>query len=199
MARARRGDQDAWRSLVGAYNGLILATARKYGLAPSACDDVAQTTWLQLFQNISRLRDDEALPAWLITTSARAALTALRQDRRELPCDETVLANHWTATDARAEADDLHHAVVTALLVQRVQAALEALPERDRLLIAALFHPSRLSYQQVGLQVGMPVGSIGPVRQRILRRLHDRLADLDPRSDGEQPVPLSDRHARSAG
>jgi RNA polymerase sigma factor (sigma-70 family) len=185
VARARRGDQDAWRSLFEAYNGLLLATARKYGLTPSACDDVAQTTWMRLFQNVSRLRDDAALPSWLVTTSTREALNALRHDRREVPCDDAVFdAKH--DTDA-GEADELVHGIMLDQLVSRVQSALGTLPERDRRLIAALFHPSRFSYRQIGLLVGMPVGSIGPVRQRILHRLQVRLADVDPRS-GDDPL-----------
>lgn len=179
LSRARRGDQAAWRALVRSYHGLILATCRRLGLPPASCEDVAQTTWLRLFQHVDELRDDGALPAWLITTSRREALTTLRRERRTVLSDEATL-------DVRPDADqadvaDPEHQMVVGVVGHQVRAALRTLSERDRRLLTVLFHPAQLSYEQVAELLQMPVGSIGPLRQRALRRLRQRLEHLDPR------------------
>ena len=55
-----------------------------------------------------------------------------------------------------------------------VRQALARLPERDRRLLTLLVNPS-VDYAYISKTLGMPVGSIGPTRQRALRRLRAEL------------------------
>ena len=52
-----------------------------------------------------------------------------------------------------------------------LRAALAELPEADQRLLALLLRDPPLSYAEIGDILGMPPGSIGPTRQRCLRRL----------------------------
>ena len=52
-----------------------------------------------------------------------------------------------------------------------VAAAVERLPDHHRVLVGELFGPSLPSYAEVSSKVGMPIGSIGPTRERMLERL----------------------------
>jgi DNA-directed RNA polymerase specialized sigma24 family protein len=54
------------------------------------------------------------------------------------------------------------------------------LPPRKRALIELLLEPDSPSYQEISRRLGMPVGSIGPVRQRALHRLRARLEEPKP-------------------
>lgn len=157
------------------YNGLIIATGLRHGLERSRCDDVAQTTWMRLFQGLDRLRDDAALPGWLITTSTREVFAILRREGRELPTDGERLD-----VPAHPEEDGQPWENPDDVMRGRLNDAIRALPERDRRLILDLLDPARFSYLQIGLRLGMPVGSIGPIRQRALRKLRAHLSDLDP-------------------
>src|SRR5204863_155915 len=49
--------------------------------------DVSQTVWLRLVENLANLREPEALPGWLATTTQRECIRQLRQGRRVLPVD----------------------------------------------------------------------------------------------------------------
>jgi hypothetical protein len=60
------------------------------------------------------------------------------------------------------------------LLAERnalLRAALADLPDADQRLLALLLRDPPLSYAEIGDILGMPPGSIGPTRQRCLRRL----------------------------
>src|SRR5664279_2591374 len=66
---AKRGDRRAWNSLVARYSPLVASVARGYRLSPSDTEDVSQTVWLKLVQNLAHLREAKALPGWLKTTT----------------------------------------------------------------------------------------------------------------------------------
>jgi DNA-directed RNA polymerase specialized sigma24 family protein len=50
-------------------------------------------------------------------------------------------------------------------------AAVAALPEESRTLLALLMHDPPLSYKEISEQLGMPIGTIGPTRGRLMERL----------------------------
>jgi DNA-directed RNA polymerase specialized sigma24 family protein len=60
------------------------------------------------------------------------------------------------------------------------------LPSRQQALMELLSREPRPSYQQIGEMLGMPVGTIGPTRQRILRRLAEYVRDDDGRKGWAQ-------------
>ena len=49
--------------------------------------------------------------------------------------------------------------------------AMEQLPGRQRALLSMLFADSAPSYQTISSSLDLPIGSIGPTRQRCLERL----------------------------
>ena len=62
--------------------------------------------------------------------------------------------------------------------------ALAELPARRRELLRALFFVAEPNYAEISREMGLPVGSIGPTRQRMLRTLRGGLerAGRDPRA-----------------
>jgi DNA-directed RNA polymerase specialized sigma24 family protein len=57
--------------------------------------------------------------------------------------------------------------------------ALRELSEPDRQLIVMLFADPAPSYAEISARLAMPIGSIGPTRIRLLRKLRDALSDED--------------------
>ena len=58
-----------------------------------------------------------------------------------------------------------------------VRRALADLPDRHRQLMELLVASPPVSYREISVRLGMPVGSIGPTRARILAHLR---AALEP-------------------
>ena len=170
VRRAARGDQPAWRAIVDQYSRLVWSVARGYRLSEAQTADAVQTTWLRLLEHLSEIREPDRLPGWLRTTAQRVCLAMLRDARREAPiesCEETTVDARWpVAEEAGPEECALRrdHQVL-------VRRAVATLPQRHQALLGLLVSPTPISYQEISAGLGMPVGSIGPTRARILARL----------------------------
>jgi Sigma-70 region 2 len=64
VSRARNGDNQAWDAIVERYAPLIWSICRRHRLGDADAQDVGQRVWLQLVDQLHRLRDPAALPGW---------------------------------------------------------------------------------------------------------------------------------------
>src|ERR1700744_4225321 len=78
VTQARDGDQRAWNEIVDRYAPLVWAICRRYQLSRTDTDDVAQTVWLLLVEQLGRLRQPAALPGWVAPPTPREGLRVLR-------------------------------------------------------------------------------------------------------------------------
>ena len=106
-----------------------------------------------------------AVGAWLETTARRESLRALRTTQRQRPTDSEQLV-----VDTPVAPVDEQRLVATE---ERAAAAraLTGLPHRQQRLLQMLCADPAPSYHEISLTLGMPIGSIGPTRARILARL----------------------------
>ena len=168
LEAAARGDQEAWHALVDRYASLLWSIARAHRLSDADAADAVQTTWLKLVENLGRIKEPERLPGWLATTTRHECLRQLRRTDRERPADDQV----WQSEPASGPAVD-----AALLLGERDAAlwrALDKLSDQCRRLLRVLMATPPPSYAEVADALGMPVGSIGPTRQRCLARLRER-------------------------
>jgi RNA polymerase sigma factor (sigma-70 family) len=168
VARAAAGEARTFARLVEQYEPLVRATARRYG-AGADTDDLVQEAWLRLLLHLDRLREPAALPAWLCQTVRNLCFTRGRRLSRvqltPLEPDTSVEAASTLCGDADPCADE----VVAADAAAQVQRAVERLSPRDRRLARHVMEQS--AYGEISADLAMPVGSIGPTRERMLRRL----------------------------
>src|SRR5580692_11385128 len=85
VARASGGDQRAWDEIVERYAPLVWTLCTGYQLSSHDIEDVGQTVWLSLVEQLGRLREPAALPGWLATTTNRECIrvvTAARKSKR---------------------------------------------------------------------------------------------------------------------
>ena len=167
VTRARDGDKQAWDALVERYAPLLWSICRRYRLGGTDADDVGQSVWLRLLEQLDKIRDPAALPGWLATTTRRECGRMLRAARA--PGSTRLAVDAETVPDERAGTTD--HEL---LLAERSAALREAFirlpPDRQRL-IALLIQDPPVPYAKISAELGIPVGSIGPTRRRCLEKL----------------------------
>jgi RNA polymerase sigma factor (sigma-70 family) len=169
VRRCRVGDEEAWAELVKRHSGLLRAIARSCGLGLAAADDVVQTTWARAYMSVQRLREPASIRAWLATTARREAIRVRRRELRPVPSEAGD--TDWCALDERLLAEERSVAA---------RRAVGRLGESDQQLVGLLFDGRSRSYSEVAAIVGRPVGSIGPTRGRLLRRLARELRANSP-------------------
>ncbi|MEU4805938.1 sigma-70 family RNA polymerase sigma factor [Actinosynnema sp. NPDC023587] len=181
VGAAAQGDQRAWNEIVDRYTPLVLSVIYKHRLRPADAADVNQTLWLRLVEQIGKLREPEALPGWISTTTRNECLRMLRIQQRTQPYDPLSDDEPASPVDAVADLDEEMEA---AQRRQALRDGFRTLTAQCRELLAKLMADPPPSYAAVSEELAMPVGSIGPTRIRCLeklRRTPEVLRHLDPR------------------
>ena len=160
---AAAGNQTAWYGLVDQFSGLIWAAVRAYRLGDADGADVVQVTWLRLVERLDRLHNPARVGCWLATTARQECLRILNANKREVPIGDDVGEQESLAPEPgesllQTERDEA---------IRHVFSLLREGPGAFRLLTA---EPS-LRYSEISAALGIPIGSIGPTRQRALDRL----------------------------
>jgi RNA polymerase sigma factor (sigma-70 family) len=167
-------DADTWARLVEEHQDHLLRIASTYRIGQEA-HDVVQTAWLRLLEQGDSIRNREAVVGWLTTVVRRECLRVIRSRQRERLYAPEDLGQVADVADNGPTADEI---LVREESQQLVRQAMQSLPPRQHDLLVALSDADAPGYSVVGAQLGMPVGSMGPTRQRGLRRLRATLVDL---------------------
>jgi RNA polymerase sigma factor (sigma-70 family) len=176
VAACLSGDEQAWSELIDRYNRLIFSIPLKQGLNRDEAADIFQAVCLDLVAELARLRDPQALPAWLIQTTLHKVSKWRRRNDRYVPDEGTYTEN------APAPQADMPDAFIHD--VQQTQAlrdAVAGLSDRCQRMVQMLFFetPAR-PYKDVASSLGVATGSIGFLRSRCLDRLRSALEGIGP-------------------
>jgi RNA polymerase sigma factor (sigma-70 family) len=157
-------DAAAWGALVERYTGMLWSIVRSYDLDADS-GDVIQTAWLRLVERLHLLRNPNSVGAWLAVTAHRECRRTLRHRRTERAGAAEQVAPPHVDYD--------------------VEKLLAALSERCRVILRVLAQAPPLSYAEIAAALEIPIGSIGPTRQRCLARLREHLTGSESHGSGE--------------
>jgi len=162
-----QGNEQAWCVLVDRYKNLIYSIPLRHGAPHQDAADIFQRVCLDLFNELPRLRDAEALQAWLIrVTTHKCYHWKRQQNSRESGWNEDDM------TTRSAEATAPPDMVADLEREQLVQEGIAQLPPRCREMIELLFCESPpMPYAEVAKRLHLATGSIGFIRGRCLERL----------------------------
>ncbi|MDQ6614565.1 MAG: sigma-70 family RNA polymerase sigma factor [Actinomycetota bacterium] len=165
VTAAAMGDNRATEALIERFSGLVWSIAWSYHLSGADAADVSQVVWLRLVENIRRIRQPGSVGAWLASVTRHECLRLLRRAEREVTTSDEL------DLDDRSSEDDIDLGLLSDERDAALRRAFEGLPPRWRSLLEVLMDAPLASYEEVAETVGMPIGSIGPTRQRCLERL----------------------------
>jgi RNA polymerase sigma factor (sigma-70 family) len=168
-----QGQETAWTTLISKYKNLIYSIPIRAGFSQEEAADIFQAVCLDLFCELSSLREHNALPAWLIRVTRNKCYHKRRENQRYIGADEPQ-------SETFVEADEIPETVIHEVeKEQLVRDALNELNPRCRQLVEKLFFelPAR-PYEEVARELGLAVGSIGIIRRRCLNCLRGRLEEL---------------------
>ncbi|MDH2427355.1 sigma-70 family RNA polymerase sigma factor [Sphaerisporangium sp. TRM90804] len=175
---AAGGDAAAWKALVEGLSPLVWSVVRAYGLSDADGREVFQTTWFRLLQNLTRVREPGKVGSWLASTARHECLKIIQAARRVSPSGDPEVFERvpdpWTPEEALLSSEEED---ARAERLRVMWAAFEELSEACRRLLRVLMASPRPQYAEVSAALGIPVGGIGPTRQRCLRRLRALLAE----------------------
>jgi RNA polymerase sigma-70 factor, ECF subfamily len=146
LARVATGETEAFRGLVDRHLPTVLAIARRMLRDDAEAEDVAQETLLRLWRNAAGLElGPHGVRPWLRRVASNLCIDRVRARR-----NTTVVED---VPEESAPPSQLRH-LIERELGARVDAALQALPERQRLALT-LFHYEGMSQIEVGEVLGI--------------------------------------------
>jgi len=174
IERCLKGDQEAWSVLIDKYKNLIYSIPIKLGMHQDA-GDIFQSVCVNLLSELPRLREQRALPKWLMQTCYHKCLRYQREAGRLVELAPEGIDSD-SAPPARS-ADELpEHMLVQLEQEQILRDAISELPEKCERMVRLLFFemPPR-PYEEIAEELGMATGSVGAIRGRCLAYLRKHL------------------------
>ena len=163
---ARAGDRSAWDRIIERYAPLVWGVCMRFRLGRADADDVGQTVWLKLFEHIMTIREPAALPGWLARTTRNECLRLLEVSGHRVTAELTTLA-----VDDETGYLEVEQELETARRHTALREAFADLRPHCQELLSLLFADPPTPYRDVGAQLCMKIGSIGPTRERCLAEL----------------------------
>ena len=195
LKRAMRGEEAAWRRLVGIYSPLIYARCRTVGLTSGDAGDVVQEVFSSVFLALPKFRRErpqDGFRRWLRTIARNAAVDVMRRRRRE------TLAEGGAEGQARLEqiadpfADESAFSDKDPGVSLVVHQALELFRADYEERSWQAFWRTTVEDQpstDVARELGLSPGAVRQAKYRILVRLREEFADLELSVFGEEPPP----------
>jgi len=161
-------DEEAWNELVRRFAGLVAFVIRHYRLSAADTQDVSQLVWLRLVEHLADIREPAALPGWLATTTRHECERYLRLNGRSVAMDPLTMR----LTD-QADGPEVDALLLAAERRQVLLDGLRELSDQHRELLLMLTADPPYAYAEISRILGIPIGSIGPTRSRVLDKLRD--------------------------
>jgi RNA polymerase sigma factor (sigma-70 family) len=173
VARAKRGDTEAYEELVRMHQGIAFRTAYLVTQSAPEAEEAAQEAFVKAYRALGRFRAGAPFRPWLLRIVTNEARNRRRSEgRREA----------LTLRAAGASSGDAAPSPEAALLsAERREGLLEAvnrLQEKDRLAIACRYFLD-LSEAETAAALGWRRGTVKSRLSRALERLRAELGEHD--------------------
>lgn len=160
VARARGGDPEAFRALVERHQHALYAFVRSRVEDPTEAEDVSQEVFVAAWRGLPGLAAPARFAAWLFGIARRQ----VRDHRRGA-------ARRSTVPEARLDECPAPEALDGPLVGgESLDELLAGLEDRARVVLVLRFREGR-TYREIAAALGLPVGTVGTILHRALRRL----------------------------
>jgi RNA polymerase sigma-70 factor (ECF subfamily) len=172
IARARRGDEEAFHVIFNRYGRPILSFINDLVQNRDLAEELAQETFVRAYRNLGSLKDETRLSTWLFGIARNVVRESSRQARREerhVGLDEPVSLG-LESPEVLPEG-----AVLDRELNETIQRALMALDEDKRLVFSLkIFHEK--SYEEISAITGYSIGKLKTDLHRARAEMRKRIA-----------------------
>ena len=175
---AQSGDEDAFGELVTSHYERIYRHLWTYVRNEHDARDLAQETWIKVWDKINTFRGEAPFGAWVARIATRTALDFISRKKRmrevTLPeSDETSLPQETTATAP----DQPDQALQRSEIRDRFHSALDTLSEKHRTVLA-LRELEGLSYTEIAQTLRCRTGTVMSRLFNARKAIQYKLKDL---------------------
>ncbi|KAF1084131.1 ECF RNA polymerase sigma-E factor [Sporotomaculum syntrophicum] len=176
VQKTKKGDLDAFDELVRRYEGKIYGLAYRFMGNHADASDLAQDTFIRVYQALTGFRGDAAFSTWLYRIATNICRDELRkrQRRRSVSMDEMIdfSPTNMPAADGSYSPEEI---VQRREMQRQVQLCLNELSD-DHRLILILREIQGLSYEEIATALQCSIGTVKSRISRARSALKDRMS-----------------------
>jgi RNA polymerase sigma-70 factor (ECF subfamily) len=168
VARAQRGDKQAFNLLVEKYQRKLGRLLSRFIRDPGEVEDVTQEAFIKAYRALPAFRGDSAFYTWLYRIGINTAKNYLMAMGRRAPTSTEVEAEEAEGFEEGEQLRDINtpeSVLLSNEIAETVNRTIEALPEELRTAIQ-LREIEGMSYEDIAKVMDCPIGT---VRSRIFR------------------------------
>jgi len=170
IEQVKGGDSGAYDYLVSKYTKRVVSIAWNIVRNAADAEDLAQEAFVKAFESMGRFRANEPFGPWIYRIVTNLSLDVVKHRTRfrheELDAAEPAV---------RRDAADLH--ATSNEIAQRVDAALESLPEMQRI-VARLSLVENFDHAEIAKMMKLSEGTVRSHLSLARAKLRQQLADL---------------------
>jgi RNA polymerase sigma-70 factor (ECF subfamily) len=167
----RRGDRDAFATLVHRYQGRLFGLVLMMVRQPAGADEVTQDAFVRAYTHLGVYDERRPFYAWLATIAVRLSQNWLRHHGSTLKREGTSLEDAPEPAAPQTPLADLIEDEESRALWRHVA----ALPSGERTAVM-LYYRDELSVRDIALALGVTSGTIKTLLFRARRHLRERAA-----------------------
>lgn len=163
--RAISGDDNAFLELITPFHGQIYRKAYAYLKNEPDASDAVQEVVIKAYKHLRKIKQPEALSAWLTRTTINYCLTLIKREKRSTPVPEvypTLESPH-------------KNEVLQPLLMQET---IQTLP-RDLQVLIFLKYYDGFTLEEIAAQTHKPVGTVKTHLHKALKVLRKEVGQHD--------------------
>ena len=177
ISRFQAGDERAYVELVNRYKDKLLNFVFQFLGDIEQAEDVVQDTMLRLYEKKHYYKEIAKFSTWIYTIARNLANTELRKRKRRKPTYLSQMSKEERQYEIPAVQDDVDQSLHNEFINDRIQSAINNLPEHFKLVII-LRDIQELSYDDISNIVEVPLGTIKSRINRARIQLQAELQDL---------------------
>jgi RNA polymerase sigma-70 factor (ECF subfamily) len=183
LARYRRGDADAFRTLVRRHQRPLYNFALRQVRSPGAAEDIVQDVFVRIVQNVETFKEEARFSTWAYTIARNLCIDHLRKrvHRRHASLDAPAGSEEEGAPLVERVAGSspaVDRVAIGQQLQGHIAAAVEALPE-DQREVFLLRQVGDLAFKEIAEIVGASENTVKSRMRYALERLQAALAEFE--------------------
>ncbi|MSR69023.1 MAG: sigma-70 family RNA polymerase sigma factor [Phycisphaerales bacterium] len=170
LARAGRGDEQAWRLLVEEFSPRVFGLLRAQRIDADLAEELTQSVFATLVEKLSGYTEQGQFEAWIF----RVAINRLRDEMRRRSRHARSGSEDGIAAAKSSGMGGEGYRTVEESQVVALEGAMAELSRADREIID-LRHTGGLSFKQIAHLLKEPVGTLLARHHRALSRLREMI------------------------
>jgi RNA polymerase sigma-70 factor (ECF subfamily) len=179
IGKAKKGDMDAFESLVRKYQKPVYILCHCLTGAHQTADDLSQETFIKAFLALPHFIDGLDFYSWIRRIALNNCFNYLKKWKRERPLaeDKNAAGHNFLSSPVESPPD----AVQRDEMEKKFRGAFRALPD-DQRTVFTLRTFENMSYQKIAQALQIPTGTVMSRLNRARKRLKDQMVEYLRRS-----------------